>query len=64
MKVQLIKRPTRQVKYLAIRVLNYNEEEIDTPIANSDISKFALMDYPAEDELNLFSFEYGKLKNE
>jgi len=64
MRVQLIKRPTRQVKYLAIRVLNYNGEEIDTPIINSDISKIALIDYPAEDELNLFSFEYGQLKDE
>jgi len=29
----------------------------------SAISKFALMEYQAEDELNLFSFEYGKLKD-
>lgn len=62
MKVQLIKRPTHQTKYLVIRVLKYNEEEIDTPISENDISKFASFDNPIEEELNLFYFEYGYKK--
>lgn len=62
MKVQLIKRPTHKVKYLVIRVLNYNEQEIDTPILTTDISKFAIIDNSTEKELNLFSFEYGQPK--
>lgn len=62
MRVQLIKRPTHKVKYLAIRVLKYNEDEIDTPISDNDISKFALMGSSGEEELNLFSFEFGRLK--
>lgn len=61
MRVQLIKRPTYKVKYLAIRVLKYNEDEIDIPISDNDISKFALMNSSRE-ELNLFSFEFGRLK--
>lgn len=62
MRVQLIKRPTHKVKYLAIRVLKYNEDEIDIPISDNDISKFALMGGSGEEELNLFSFEFGQLK--
>lgn len=62
MRVQLIKRPTDKVKYRAIRVLKYNEDEIDTPISDNDISKFALMGSSGEEELNLFSFEFGELK--
>ncbi len=62
MRVQLIKRPTHKVKYLVIRVLKYNEDEIDTQIINNDISKFAVIDNSKEKKLNLFSFEYGQLK--
>lgn len=62
MKVQLIKRPTHKVKYLAIRVLKYNEDEIDTPLDISDISKFAILNNSnIEEEINLFSFENGQL---
>lgn len=63
MRVQLIKRPTHKVKYLAIRVLKYNEDEIDIPISENDISKFAFMDSSRE-EVNLFSFEYGQLNEQ
>lgn len=41
MKVQLIKRPTHKVKYLVMRVLNYNNETIDSSIGEEDINKFA-----------------------
>lgn len=62
MRVQLIKRPTNKVKYLVIRVLKYNEDEIDTPISVNDINKFAFIDTSKEEALNLFSFEYGQEK--
>lgn len=63
MRVQLIKRPTHQVKYLAIRVLKYNDDEIDTPLDITDISKFAILDNSIlKEEINLFSFEHGRLK--
>lgn len=39
MKVQLIFRPSNRVKYRVIRVLSYNEIEIDTPLSDDDISK-------------------------
>lgn len=60
MRVQLVKRPTHKVKYLAIRVLKYNEEEIDAPLSATDIGKFAILDNSIEEEINLFSFEYGQ----
>jgi hypothetical protein len=41
MQVQLIKRPTNKVKYLVARVLSYNGVEIDTPISDEAIRKFA-----------------------
>lgn len=41
MRVQLVKRPSSKVKYLVIRVLSYNGEEIDTPISDEAISRFA-----------------------
>ena len=41
MRVQLIKRPSSKVKYQVIRVLSYNEEEIDTPISDEEILRFA-----------------------
>jgi len=63
MRVQLVKRPTNKVKYHVIRVLKYNEEEIDVSISNKDISKFALMNNSIEDELNLFSFVNGQPKD-
>lgn len=44
MRVQLIKRPTNKVKYLVIRVLSYNSEEIDSPISEKDIRGFASID--------------------
>ena len=63
MRVQLIKRPTYKVKYLAIRVLKYNDDEIDTPLDITDISKFAILDNSTlKEEINLFSFEHGQLK--
>lgn len=64
MKVQLVERPTKQVRYLVIRVLSYNEEEIDTPINDKDISKFAVIDgNNNKEDLNLFSFEDGQFKD-
>lgn len=42
MRVQLIKRPTNKVKYMVIRVLSYNGEEIDGPISDEDIHRFAI----------------------
>lgn len=44
MKVQLVKRPTNKVKYLVIRVLSYNEQEVDEAINDDDISKFAVFE--------------------
>lgn len=65
MRVQLIKRPTNQVKYLAIRVLKYNKDEIDNPLSVEDISKFAILDNSnAKEEMNLFSFDYGQPEEE
>ena len=42
MRVQLIKRPSRKVKYSVIRVLSYNGEEIDELISDEDIRRFAI----------------------
>lgn len=39
MRVQLVHRPTNQVKYLVIRVLSYNEEIIDSPIEDDAIRR-------------------------
>lgn len=39
MNVQLVQRPTNRVKYLAIRVLRYNDEVVDSPIADADIER-------------------------
>lgn len=39
MKVQLVQRPTNTVKYLAVRVLSYNDELIDSPITDADIER-------------------------
>ncbi len=44
MRVQLVKRPTNRVKYLVIRVLRYNNEEVDRPISDEDIRKFSIFD--------------------
>lgn len=41
MRVQLIKRPSSKVKYQVIRVLSYNDEEIDTRISDEEILRFA-----------------------
>ncbi len=41
MRVQLINRPASKVKYLVVRVLSYNRKEIDSPIGEEDICKFA-----------------------
>ena len=41
MRVQLIKRPSSKVKYQVIRVLSYNDEEIDTRISDEAIHRFA-----------------------
>lgn len=42
MRVQLIKRPSCKVKYSVIRVLSYNGDEIDEPISDEDIRRFAI----------------------
>jgi hypothetical protein len=42
MSVQLLKRPTTKVKYRVIRVLNYNNTNIDTALSDQDISKIAV----------------------
>lgn len=42
MRVQLIKLPLNKVKYQVIRVLSYNEEEIDQPISDHEIKGFAV----------------------
>ena len=44
MRVQLIKRPTNTVKYLVIRVLSYNNEEIDSLIDEKHLHKIAIFD--------------------
>ncbi|MDI1308452.1 MAG: hypothetical protein PSV17_03345 [Methylotenera sp.] len=44
MRVQLVKRPANKVKYLVVRVLSYNNEEIDSLISEEDIRKFAIFD--------------------
>lgn len=41
MRVQLINRPSNKVKYLVVRVLNYNGEEIDSPISDEAIQGIA-----------------------
>jgi hypothetical protein len=41
MRVQLVERPAHKVKFLVIRVLSYNNSQIDAPLAEIDISKFA-----------------------
>lgn len=66
MRVQLIKRPTHKVKYLVARVLTYNNETIDLPISEKDINKFATLRTSTKSikkGLDLFSFEYGQLKD-
>jgi hypothetical protein len=66
MRVQLIKRPTHKVKYLVVRVLTYNNEEIDLPISEEDINKFATLRTSTKSikkGLDLFSFEYGQLRD-
>lgn len=45
MRVQLLKRPTNKVKYLVIRVLSYNSEQIDSPIDVKDIHRFSNIDF-------------------
>lgn len=42
MKVQLIKRPSSKIKYQVIRVVSYNSEEIDAPIGDEEIRRFAI----------------------
>lgn len=47
MRVQLIKRPTNKVQYQVIRVLSYNGEEIDSPVDEETIRRFAtIADHP------------------
>lgn len=62
MRVQLVNRPSNKVKYLVVRVLSYNGEEIDTPISSDEIQKIAhLSALPAatkpSPQLDLFSFQ-------
>ncbi|MBI3772905.1 MAG: hypothetical protein HY272_09425 [Gammaproteobacteria bacterium] len=42
MRVQIVKRPTNKVKYLVIRVLSYNDAEIDVPLSSSELSGFTV----------------------
>ncbi|MBA2657974.1 MAG: hypothetical protein H0U72_00040 [Nitrosospira sp.] len=42
MRVQIVKRPTTKVKYLVIRVLSYNNVEIDVPLSSSGLSRFTV----------------------
>lgn len=42
MRVQLIKRPSNKVKYQVIRVLSYNEENVDVAISDDAIRGFAV----------------------
>lgn len=62
MRVQLVNRPSNKVKYLVVRVLSYNGEEIDTPISSDEIQKIAHFSaQPAttkpSPQLELFSFK-------
>ena len=43
MKVQLVKRPTEKVKYLVIRVLSYNEQEVDSQLNEAEIHKITTL---------------------
>ena len=45
MRVQLVKRPTSRVKYLVIRVLKYNDKDVDSLILEEDIRKIAVVDF-------------------
>ncbi len=56
MRVQIVKRPNNKVKYLIIRVLNYNDVEIDAPLSSSELSRFTVSfelvtNLPAQREL-------------
>lgn len=42
MRVQLINRPSNKIKYMVIRVLSYNSENIDTPLNNEEIRKHVI----------------------
>jgi hypothetical protein len=42
MRVQLIRKPSNKVKYQVIRVLSYNGENVDQPLSNSEINRFAI----------------------
>lgn len=42
MRVQIVKRPTNKVKYLVIRVLSYNNVEIDDPLSSPELSRFTV----------------------
>lgn len=42
MRVQLIKKPSKKVKYQVIRVLSYNGEDIDQSLSNAEIHGFAI----------------------
>ena len=42
MRVQIVKRPTNKVKYLVIRVLSYNNVEIDAPLESPELSRFTI----------------------
>lgn len=60
MRVQLIKRPSNKVKYMVIRVLSYNGDDIDTPISDAAIRGFVTFSIqPAAiklpPQLNLFN---------
>jgi len=64
MRVQLVQRPTNKVKYLAIRVLSYNEETIDSPINEGAIFKmFRTLAHQATvrtGQFDFFSDEAGR----
>ena len=60
MRVQLIKLPSSRIKYQVIRVLIYNNENIDQPISDPEIQRFAVFSsqYPAPERLAQTSFEF------
>ncbi len=59
MRVQLVERPAHKVKLQVIRVISYNNRQIDTLLADADIGKFASLNsvkpqLPTSAQANLF----------
>lgn len=60
MRVQLIKRPSNKVKYQVIRVLSYNEENVDVAISDDAIRGFAVFSTqsPAIESISQLTFPF------